>query len=100
VSEVIIRYRLRTGKVSGNNGLLGAFFDELQDRRPPGLAHDARVAEDGISFVHVVGSRMGPRAFADLDSYRRFRDTLAARCAVLPGLVEVGPAGRYRDAGK
>ncbi|WP_428929820.1 hypothetical protein [Marinibacterium sp. SX1] len=93
--KVLIRYKLRPGEVQENVSLLRAFFHELEIERPPGLIYEAYLLADGLSFVHIVDSTTGAQPFGHLPSYRRYRDTVAARCTEPPQMIGMDPVGVF-----
>jgi hypothetical protein len=96
MSKTIIRYTVRANEVKENIALLRAFIKELAIANPPGLVYETYLMEDGMSFVHVVESANGPESFSSLSSYRRFRDTVAARCNTSPEMLAMEEVGTYR----
>ena len=95
MSKVLIRYTVRPGEVRENIRLLAAFFEELRSINPPNLSYETYVMEDGLTFVNIVDSATGASAFRDLASYRRHRDTVAARCSSPPEMVALTEIGSY-----
>lgn len=95
MSKVIIRYKLRADEVQENIARLRVFFDELEIKRPPGLVYEVYLLEDGLSFVHFVDSATGAQPFGHLPSYRRYRDTVAARCIEPPEMISMEPVGKF-----
>lgn len=95
MSKVIVRYKLRPEEVRENIALLRAFFDELAIERPSGLVYEAYLLEDGLSFVHLVDSATGAQPFGHLPGYRRYRDTVAARCTEPPQMIGMDPVGAF-----
>jgi hypothetical protein len=98
MTKVHIRYTVQHDEVGENIALLKAFFDELETIRPPGLIYEAYLMEGGITFVHVVDSATNAAPFRDLLTYRRYRDTLQARCLEPPQMVALKEIGTYRPA--
>ncbi|WP_068082670.1 hypothetical protein [Polycladidibacter stylochi] len=98
MTKVHIRYTVRPEDMQENNTLLKAFFDELEAVKPAGLTYEAYLIEDGVTFVHVVDSATNAAPFRDLRSYRRYRDTLQARCNEPPQMVTLKVIGSYRPA--
>lgn len=98
MTKVHIRYTVRPDEVSENIALLRAFFDELEAVRSPGLIYETYLLEDGITFVHMVDSATNAEPFGDLPTYRRYRDTIQARCIELPQMVAFKDIGSYRPA--
>ncbi|AVX04990.1 hypothetical protein MXMO3_02478 [Maritalea myrionectae] len=95
MSKVFIRYKVRSEKVETNIKLLRAFFEELAVENRPELTYMAYQLEDRQSFVHLVNSAKDARAFAHLPSYRKFRDTLAARCIDAPEMCGIELIGAF-----
>ena len=97
MSRVIIHYKVRPEEVGENVALLRSFFGELETVRPRGLVYEACLLEDGVTFVHLVDSATGAGPFGDLASYRRYRDTVAARCEDPPEMIGMEEIGTYHD---
>lgn len=94
-SKFLIRYRVRPEAVQVNLALLRAFFEELEADCPPGLVYEAFLLEDRQSFVHLVDTVEGALPFSHLSSYRRYRDTVDARCANPPEMVRMELVGKF-----
>lgn len=98
MTKVHIRYTVRRDEVSENIVLLRAFFDELEAVRLPGLIYETYLMEDGVTFLHIVDSATNAAPFSDLPTYRRYRDTVQARCTEPPQMVALKNIGSYRPA--
>ncbi len=93
--KVIIRYKVRPDEVRQNIALLLEFFKELEIAPPPDLTYEAYILEDGVSFVQIVDSPNGAQSFGHLSSYRKYRDTVAARCINPPEMVTMTTIGCF-----
>ncbi|KWX01247.1 hypothetical protein TH66_02670 [Carbonactinospora thermoautotrophica] len=96
MSRVMIRYKVKPDQLERNVELLNAFFEELNSVRPDGLRYAAFQLEDKVTFVHFVDAKNGPGSFARLETFQRYRSTIAERCEEPPAttmLHEVGSFG-------
>jgi len=52
--QVSVRYRVKPDRVTENEELVRAVYEELGRVRPDGLAYATFKLEDGVSFVHLA----------------------------------------------
>jgi hypothetical protein len=57
VSVVIVRYTTKPDRADENQVLIENVFGELDQHEPEGLRYASFRLADGVSFVHVAGSR-------------------------------------------
>jgi hypothetical protein len=94
----MVRYRVKPELVEENVKMVRAVYDELSQRRPPGLRYATFRAPDGVSFVHlaVVETHQAPHPLTSLASFRRFAGTIGERTEEEPVSVELDAVGSYR----
>lgn len=97
-SAVIVRYRVKPGRVEENAALVRAVYAELEERRPEGFRYATSVAEDGVTFVHVAFTEAGaPAPLPGLPAFRRFTEAIGERCDVPPETTRMPTRiGSYR----
>jgi hypothetical protein len=91
----LIRYRTHTDSADENQQAVEAVFAELSKNSPAGLRYAALRAPDA-TFYHLVMAETETTPLTALDSFRRFREGLPARCAEPPSSVDPVLVGDYR----
>ena len=84
--QVVVRYKVKPGRVDEHEALIRDVFAELAERRPEGLVYRALKLEDGVSFVHIaeVSTPDGKSPLAELASFQAFTANIRERCDEVP----------------
>jgi hypothetical protein len=98
--RVMVRYKLKPDRVTENEALVRAVYEELRQAEPEGLRYATFKLEDGVSFVHlsVTETDDGRNPLSDLKAFERFQAEIGDRCEeqpVVTGLEEVGSFRLY-----
>ncbi|MGC4893593.1 hypothetical protein [Micromonospora sp. DT31] len=94
VETILIRYRVRLEHLSEHLLLLRAVHDEMSRRRPAGLSYVTFQLDDGRGFVEVAVGPELPGPLPALESFRRYRADLEARCEE-PATFDFTVVGSY-----
>lgn len=94
----VARYRVKPEQADENARLVGAVFDELQERAPAGL-HYGVMRVDDDTFVHVVSRENGALSPTDLAAFRTFLDGIKERCIEQPVVLGATVVGNYQMFG-
>ena len=97
MTATLVRYTVRPEAADENARLVAEVFAELDRVRPPDLRY-AVLRLDKERFVHIASSSTQPSPLLSLDSFRRFRDGIAARCVEAPVSEPASLLGAYRFA--
>jgi hypothetical protein len=97
----MIRYRVKPDRVSENEALVRAVYEELSNDPPAGLRYATFRLADGVSFVHVAytdtDSERSP--LADVAAFTRFQAGILERCEEPPVVTELEEIGSFRAFG-
>jgi len=96
METVIVRYRLKPGRVEENEQLVKAVFRELHEQSPERFNYATFKMEDGVSFTHVVVDRNeGNSPLPGLAAFKKFTEHIKDRCDELPLVSHVTEVGSY-----
>jgi hypothetical protein len=97
----MIRYRVKPDRVSENEALVRAVYEELANDPPAGLRYATFRLADGVSFVHVSYTDTdGERnPLADVAAFTRFQAGIRERCEEPPVVTELEEIGSFRAFG-
>ena len=93
--QVVVRYKVKPDRVSQNEQLVRAVYEELASVAPPGLRYATYRLDDGVSFMHVSSSDGERSPLVDLEAFRRFQQDLAGRCDEQPVVTELSEIGSF-----
>lgn len=98
MKRVVVRYKVKPERLAEHEALVRDVFAELEKVRPAGLAYQALVLEDGLSFVHIasISTADGTNPLAKLPSFQAFTRTIAERIEEKPVSTEATALGAYR----
>ena len=91
----MVRYKLKPDRVDENERLVRAVYQELAERRPPGLRYATFKLEDGLSFVHIA-SHEASRRQQPADRPARLQGLRGGRARALRRAARHGRAQRDR----
>jgi hypothetical protein len=86
----VIRYRVKPEHVAENERLIADVFRELDTTAPGGITYFVLALPDG-TFIHIADGEV-----TTLDSHRRFRTAIDARCLETPRSADAKIVGAYR----
>lgn len=96
--RVIIRYKVKPDRVSENEKLVRAVYDELHQARPAGFRYATFRLDDGQTFVHLASHEAGDggNPLTGIAAFGRFQEGIADRCEEPPQVTEMHEIGSYR----
>jgi hypothetical protein len=93
---VLVRYKVKPGRVAENEELVRAVYEELEQTRPDGLSYVTFKLDDGVSFMHVAVTADGSDPLPQVAAFRRFREGVAERCDEQPVVTTLSAIGSFR----
>jgi hypothetical protein len=101
--RVIVRYTVKPDRVTDNERLVRAIYEELHRVEPAGIRYATFRLDDGATFVHIasVETNDGDSPLEGVAAFQEFQRDLSARVSGGPIASELGEVGSYRllDAG-
>ena len=96
--RVVVRYKVKAGRLEEHEDLIRKVFAELATARPTGLAYHALKLEDGVSFVHVatVSTADGQNPLTTLAAFKAFTANIGDRCEEKAVNSQATTIGAYR----
>ena len=94
--HVMVRYKVKPDRVTENEELVRAVYDELRDAAPAGLRYATYRLEDGVSFVHIASTEDGQAPLSEIGAFQRFQQDVRGRCDEPPAVSELHEVGSYR----
>ena len=98
--QVMVRYTVKPDRVTENEALVRAVYDELHRTEPAGLRYATFRQDDGVSFVHVAQTEDGVNPLSGIEAFARFQDAIGERCDEPPVVTELQEIGSYRVFGE
>lgn len=98
--QVMVRYKVKPGRVAENERLVRAVYEELSQVAPDGFRYATYRLDDGVTFVHVARSQQGRGPLPELEAFRRFQDGIAERCDEPPVVTQIETIGSYDGAAR
>jgi hypothetical protein len=98
MKRVMVRYKLKPDRVTENEALVRAVYEELRQAEPEGLRYATFKLEDGVSFVHlsVTEAGDGRNPLSDLRAFKEFQAEIRERCEEPPVVTELEEIGSFR----
>jgi hypothetical protein len=95
--QVLVRYKVKPGRVAENEQLVRAVYDELQRAAPRGFHYATFQLDDGLTFVHIASTRSGDgrTPLPELDAFQRFQENIDDRCDEPPVVTRLREIGSY-----
>jgi hypothetical protein len=91
----MVRYRVKSERVSEHEALVRAVFQELAETAPSGIRYAAFKQPDGVSFVHVAFVEAAENPLQAVRAFSAFTAGIKERCDELPQTVELTAVGTY-----
>jgi quinol monooxygenase YgiN len=97
MKRVMVRYKVKAGRVAENERYIKNVFEQLQRERPTGLRYASFKLGDGVSFVHIVSHEAadGTDPLRELPAFKAFTAEIKDRCEDPPVAAELTEVGTY-----
>ena len=96
MEKVIVRYKLKLGRVEENEQLVKEVYNELSREEPEGFSYATYKLEDGLTFIHVASHEPGSKnPLPGLPAFKNFQAGIKDRCDELPVVNHVTEVGSY-----
>jgi hypothetical protein len=97
MKRTLVQYRVRPECAADNEAAIRAVFEQLRERRPPGVRYAAFVLEDGVTFVHLVlvDTPDGVNPLSALPAFQAFTAGVKERCDVAPTFRDLRGIGSH-----
>jgi hypothetical protein len=94
--RVLVSYRVKEDRVTENEALVRAVYEELHASPPAGLRYGTFKRQDGVSFVHLAETEEGENPLPALHAFQQFQAGLADRCERQPQVSQLTEIGSFR----
>jgi hypothetical protein len=93
----MVRYKVKPEYAEGNEELVRAVYEELNQSTPAGFHYATFVLDDGVSFIHVASNEKDgdSKPLMENSAFRRFQERIADRCDEPPTAVDLRQVGSY-----
>jgi hypothetical protein len=95
MEKVIVRYKLKPGRVEENEQLVKEVYKQLSLEEPEGFSYATYKLEDGLTFIHVALHEPGSNPLPGLTAFKNFQADIKDRCDELPVVNHVTEIGSY-----
>jgi hypothetical protein len=95
MERVIVRYKLKAGRVEENEQLVREVYKQLSHETPENFKYATYKLEDGLTFIHVAMHESGKNPLPGLAAFKNFQLGIKDRCAELPEVNHVTEIGSY-----
>jgi hypothetical protein len=97
MKRVMVRYKVKPGRVAENERYIKSVFEQLQRDRPTGLRYATFKLGDGVSFVHIASHEAvdGSNPLGELPAFKAFTAEIKDRCEDPPVVAELTEVGSY-----
>jgi hypothetical protein len=93
---VMVSYQVKPDRVSENEELVRAVYEELARTQPDGFRYATFKLDDGVGFVHLAAlTDCAESPLAELASFRRFQQQISERCEQQPVVRTLSPVGSF-----
>jgi hypothetical protein len=96
--HVMVRYTVHGDRVTENEDLVRAVYEELAASKPAGLHYATFKLPDGVTFVHLA-QHDEPNPLPGVAAFQRFQEDIKARCQEPPVVTQLDEIGSYRFFG-
>jgi hypothetical protein len=96
MEKVIVRYKLKPGKVEENELLVREVYKQLHQDKPQDLNYATYKFDDGLTFIHVANYKGEGRApLPTFEAFKNFAAGVKERCDEPPVVNQVTEIGSY-----
>jgi hypothetical protein len=96
MEKVIVRYKVKPGKVAENEQLIKEVYQQLHHEGMEGLSYATYKLEDGQTFMHIANySGEGKAPLTGIRAFKDFQAGIKDRCDELPVVHRVTEIGSY-----
>src|SRR4051812_31277940 len=95
MKRVMVRYRVKSGRVEENERHIAKVFEQLEREKPAGLRYVSFKLEDGVTFVHLVSVDDGVDPLRALPAFKAFTESIVERCDEPPVAKRWSEVGSY-----
>lgn len=98
MSTVIVRYKVKAGRVDENRAFIDKVFDTLKAEQPDGFRYASFQGPDEQSFTHVasVDGDGNENPLPNLQAFKNFTAEIKDRCDEPPEAVQLTLVRNYR----
>jgi hypothetical protein len=93
--RILIQYRVKPGLAEANEAAVGAVFEELRQKAPPGVRYACMKMNDGLSFAHLVELSGDANPIVELEAFKRFSAGVKDRADAPPVSRELEVVGDF-----
>jgi hypothetical protein len=97
MKKVLVRYKVKTGKVAENEQLIKEVYKQLHNENIDGFRYITLKLDDGVTFVHIAfaDTEQASIAFSNLSAFKDFQANIKERCDEYPVVGQVTVVGAY-----
>jgi hypothetical protein len=96
MEKVIVRYKLKPGRVEENEQLVKEVYQQLHREKPEGLNYATFKLEDGLTFIHIaIYNGDGKAPLPGFEAFKNFATAIKERCDEPPVVHQVTEIGAY-----
>ena len=96
MEKVIVRYKVKPGKVEENEQLIKEVYKQLHREGMKGLSYVTYKLSDGLTFMHIANySGEGKAPLTGIAAFKNFQAGMKDRCDELPVVDHVTEIGSY-----
>jgi len=97
MKRVLVRYKLKAGRVEENKALVKSIFEELNRNKPAGLRYACFGLPDGVSFIHIasIETTDGTNPLNATSAFPLFTKDIKDRCEEPPVAMDLTEVGSY-----
>ena len=97
MKRVMVRYKVKPDRVSENEALVRAVYDELARTQPDGFRYATFRLDDGVSFVHIASmDDAANNPLQAMPAFKQFQENIRDRCDEAPVVTELHEIGSFR----
>lgn len=96
MKRILVRYKVKEGRVAENEQLVRAVYAELAETRPEGFRYVTFKLADGLSFVHLAELAGPDNPLTGCRAFAEFQRGIRERCEEPPAASDLEEIGSYR----
>ncbi len=94
--RVMVRYKVKPGRVQENEGLVREVYEELGRTQPTDLRYATFRLADDVGFLHIAETEDGHNPLTEVEAFGRFQEDIRERCEEPPVVTELHEVGSFR----